>query len=257
MNSPTSAVSQAHQGPSALIQGGRLLFEPGLRLFIIVPFIINLLIFSILSYLAIDLFTVYLDQVVSQLPNWLKEIAQWLFSILFGLTLVVTMGYTFTLIANLIAAPFNGLLAEKVEQRLTGIAPPHEAIPKLVIRTIGRECRKLLYFIPRSLAIFLVCAILFFIPLLNMLIPVIGFFWSAWCMAIQYLDYPMDNHQISFGDLKDNLSSKKGSSFSFGGSVALLSMIPGINLVVMPVAIAGATVLWVRQHRSTLLSLQK
>lgn len=242
-------------GPAALLRGARLLTEPGLRLFIIVPFMVNLLIFSVLSYLAIDLFSFYLNELLTHLPAWMVEFMRWMISLLFGLAMVITLGYTFTLIANLIAAPFNGLLAEKVELRLTGEAPPPESLPAMTLRTIGRELRKLAYFLPRTLGLLLLCAILFFIPLLNLLIPVIGFLWTAWCMAIQYIDYPMDNHQTSFQQLKKQLAQEKTSSYSFGTCVALLNMVPGINLFVMPVAIAGATVLWVEKHRAATLKL--
>jgi CysZ protein len=68
-------------------------------------------------------------------------------------------------------------------------------------------------------------------------------------MAIQYKDYPFDNNKISFTQMKDILKKNKGLSYSFGITVAVFSMIPIVNLVVMPVAICGATALWVDYYQ--------
>ena len=68
-------------------------------------------------------------------------------------------------------------------------------------------------------------------------------------MAIQYCDYPFDNHKVDFNDMKFALSNTKGTSYSFGATVTLFSMIPIVNLIVMPVAICGATALWVDKYR--------
>jgi CysZ protein len=73
-------------------------------------------------------------------------------------------------------------------------------------------------------------------------------------MAVQYKDYPFDNHKISFFEMKEALKQHQGLSYSFGISVAIFSMIPIINLVIMPVAICGATALWVDHYRDNFLS---
>ena len=68
-------------------------------------------------------------------------------------------------------------------------------------------------------------------------------------MAIQYKDYPFDNHKIPFSEMKDKLKAKQGLSYSFGFTVAIFSMIPIVNLIVMPVAICGATARWVDHYQ--------
>ncbi len=238
-------------GASYFLRGAQLIARPGLRLFVIIPFLINLLIYSVLSYWAIEQFAVFMDYLFGMLPDWewLKTLAKWLLSILFGLFLLITMGYTFTLVANLIAAPFNGYLAEKVEILLTGKEPPPEGLVAMTFRTIGRELRKWMYFFPRLLGILFICFILYFIPLLNLLIPVIMFIWGAWCMNIQYIDYPIDNHQLPFEKLKQEVSKHKHMSLGFGSVVMLAASIPIVNFFVMPVAVAGATALWIEKIR--------
>ena len=49
--------------------------------------------------------------------------------------------------------------------------------------------------------------------------------------------------------MKSTLTQHKGLSYSFGMTTAIFSMIPIVNLVVMPVAICGATALWIDHYR--------
>ena len=73
-------------------------------------------------------------------------------------------------------------------------------------------------------------------------------------VAIQYCDYPFDNHKKDFGTLKSQLAQDRGCALSFGSMTTIFAMIPIVNLIVMPVAICGATALWVERYRDHHLS---
>ena len=164
---------------------------------------------------------------------------------------LIIFSFIFSTAANWLAAPFNGLLAEKIESLLLGRTAEDTSmstVVKDIPRTLVREWKKLAYYIPRAIGFFI----------LMLILPVVGqiiwFLFIAWMMAIQYKDYPFDNHKIPFPVMKKALKSQQGLSFSFGLSVAVFSMIPIINLIIMPVAICGATALWVDHYREDLLS---
>jgi len=55
----------------------------------------------------------------------------------------------------------------------------------------------------------------------------------------------MGNHGAVFVDVRKFARKHKPAAFGFGGVVALVSSIPLVNFFVMPVAVAGATALWV------------
>ncbi len=57
----------------------------------------------------------------------------------------------------------------------------------------------------------------------------------------------MGNHDLTFKQQKQTLKKRRGLSLGFGGSVMVLTSIPIINFIVMPVAVAGATAMWVDQ----------
>ena len=112
-------------------------------------------------------------------------------------------------------------------------------------RGIFREVRKILYYIP--LAVFVLIVSL--IPGLQAFAPLLWFALGAWMMGLQFVDYPMDNHQLSFRDVKDACASRRLSSLGFGAVVAFVAGIPLLNLVVIPAAVVGATLLWCEELR--------
>ena len=177
------------------------------------------------------------------IPGWLDFIT-WIIWPLIILTVALVSGYLFTSIALLIASPFNALLAEKAEELVTG--QPVDSLEGLgaavlaLPRGIARELAKLVYYIPMAVFVLL----LSFVPGINALTPVLWFLLGAWMMSIQFVDYPMDNHQLSFADVKEAVRSRRLSSLGFGGMVALCASIPVVNFFVVPAAVVGATLLW-------------
>jgi CysZ protein len=50
--------------------------------------------------------------------------------------------------------------------------------------------------------------------------------------------------------MRHRLLDNKSLTFSFGCTVSVFSIIPVVNFIVMPVAVCGATALWVAHHRN-------
>lgn len=233
-------------GMGYLIEGARMLKHPTLRLFVIIPLAVNILIFGSLIGFGLSYLGGLMDSLLSGIPDWLDFIG-WILWPLIGLTLSLITGYVFTAVAVIIASPFNGLLAEKAEELITGrpVAGMEGlgAALMMVPRGILREIYKLLYYLPMAAFVLL----LSFIPGLNVVAPVLWVLLGAWMMSIQYVDYPMDNHQLGFADVKEAVRQRRLSSMGFGGMVALCAGIPIVNFFVVPSAVVGATLLWCRE----------
>ena len=106
------------KGVADCITGFRLILSPGLRRFVMIPLLINVSLFST----AIYFFGKQIDAWIEQLlPGWLSYL-EFILWPLFAITIFFIVFYSFTLLANLIAAPFNSLLAARVEARLSGRA---------------------------------------------------------------------------------------------------------------------------------------
>ncbi|MGM0481618.1 MAG: sulfate transporter CysZ [Pseudomonadota bacterium] len=239
----------SNNGLAYLARGFQLIRTKGLKRFVIIPIVFNLLLFSAAIYWLATMTEQWTDKLLNWLPGYFHWIEYLIYPI-FVLFILAMFYFLFTAVTNLIAAPFNGLLSEKVEQYESGQRLSDEGLSDLIKdipRTVGRELQKMWYYLPRALGFFL----------LSLIIPIIGqviwFIWLCWMMSIQYLDYPFDNHKLPFTRMRFELRAAKGKSLSFGLGVLLLTMIPLINLIVMPVAIAGATALWVDHYRSKAL----
>lgn len=230
-------------GAGYLLQGLKLITKPGLRRFVIIPLLVNILVFSLLVWLGIDQFEVLMDRFLPSDESWLAWL-RWLLWPLFAIALLLVIFYTFTVVANLIASPFNGLLAEKVELYLGGELTNQpgglKQVMKDLIPSLLSELRKLLYFSIRAIPLL----ILFLIPVINLAAPFLWIAFSAWFMALEYGDYPMANHGLLFKEQHQRLKQARFTSLAFGGSLTLLMMIPLLNFVAMPAAVAGATVFW-------------
>ena len=238
----------ALSGPDYLRQGLKLVLSPGLRLFVLLPLGINLVLFVGLIYFAGHEFSLWVNQLMPELPSWLSFLNYILWP-LFVTLVVLMVFFTFTMVANIIAAPFNGFLAEKVEVVVTGKdefpAFSWAELLAMVPRTLSREMRKLAYYLPRAVGLL----VLSLIPGVNVIAAPLWLMFGVWMMAIQYIDYPADNHKLSWQDMLAWLRRKRWASLSFGGSVYLVLLIPVVNILMMPAAVAGATLFWVRERR--------
>ena len=65
--------------------------------------------------------------------------------------------------------------------------------------------------------------------------------------VLLYIDYPADNNKMSWQDMLAWLRQKRWQSLGFGGITYLALMIPVVNVLMMPAAVAGATLFWVRE----------
>lgn len=241
--------SQVKAGFHYFIYGGQLLLQRSLMPFVMLPVIINTLVMIGLIWLFFSNIGSWFEVI---LPTWLEWLRFILIPLIFLMMLVIFY-FAFTTLANFIAAPFNALLAEKVEQQLTGENLTEMTMAEMmkdVPRMFKREWKKMWYSIPRLIALFL----LSFIPVLGQsVVPVLTFMFGAWLLAIQYCDYPFDNHKISFMQMRNALIQHRTMNFTFGALVSLFTMVPFLNLVAMPVAVCGASAMWVKEYRDFFL----
>lgn len=225
------------------ISGFALMFKPGVFRYALWPLVINVVIFTVVTVVAFYQFGSLLEWMLSFLPGWLEWLSYVLWPV-FALALGLLFFFTFTLVANLVASPFNAPLAHAVELRLgqvSGKMGGKTPIVRTVLKSVTSELRKLQYIFLRALPLL----ILFVIPVVNIAAPFLWIAFSAWMLTMEYADYPMGNHELNFRQQMGVLKKRRFLSLGFGGSVTLALMIPGLNLIVMPAAVAGATKMWV------------
>jgi CysZ protein len=170
--------------------------------------------------------------------RWLIELAAAILITLLGLILVLVL-------SSVIAAPFNDALSEAVEHILTGDSAPPFSISRLladIVRTIRLELLKVVVYMavvgPMFLASFLIVG-------LGQVISLVGFVLTAIYLGIDYIDWPAARRNWSVADRVAFTRRQLPAVAGFGTGVWVLLFIPLVNLLFMPAAVAGGTMLFV------------
>ncbi|MFK8067497.1 MAG: sulfate transporter CysZ [Gammaproteobacteria bacterium] len=232
-------------GAKYAFSGFKLISKPRIRKYVAIPFLINLVLFSFALWFGSN----WIDSMIeSWLPGWLMWLEYLIWPILAIMSLVVIFS-TFTLIANLVGAPFNSMLAQAVETRLSGEElinnPKLSSIAKDALVSINSEIGKLIFFVLRAIPIMIIS----FIPGINFIAPFLWFLFAAWMLVHEYMDYPMGNNGYLFKQQRPVLRKKRFTILGFGAMVTLMTMTPIVNFFAMPVAVAGATNMWFQEFK--------
>ena len=233
------------RGSGYLREGWQRIRQPGLRRYLVIPLMLNLALFMALIGWGVRQFNYWMDKLMPHLPEW-AGFVEWLLWPLFALVVLLVLFFGFSILANLIASPFYGFLAEKIAEQERGLVSPPtswQEILMVVPRSLGRECRKIVYYLPRLIGLLL----LTLVPVVNLFASPLLLAFGVWMMAVQYIDYQADNDQVGFIDMLRWMRTRRALSLGFGIPVYIGMLIPLVNLLVMPSAVAGSTLLWVRE----------
>jgi CysZ protein len=223
--------------PGYLLQGFRLLRRPGLRRFVILPVIGNLVIFvaaAVAIFHGLD----------SALDRWLPDGYAWLRMIVFPLVALVLIAigmFAFTLLAIVLMSPFLGRLAAAVETLLDG-APPEEPGTgwwRDLLDGALVEVRRLGY---AALCLGGVL-LLGLLPVVNLIAPPLGFAVSGWLLAGEYAGNPLGNRRWTLAQQLGLLRRHRLKVLAFGTTSFALTLVPLLNLVVIPASVIGMTLL--------------
>ncbi|MBF0417049.1 MAG: sulfate transporter CysZ [Magnetococcales bacterium] len=237
------------RGIGYLFTGLHLLTTPELRRYVLAPLLVGTLLFASGSWFALGHILTWSAWLNGFLPSWLQWMEWILVPLLFssiGILFFTSLG----IVANLIGAPFNALLAQQVEIHLTGTFDTSrhtqpQGLWDSIFPTVHSEIQKILYYIVRAIPLLL----LFVLPVVNVAAPFVWMFFTSWMNAFQYADFPMSNHQLNDKQILAKLREERLLSLGFGAATLLLTLVPVINLLAMPAAVAGATAMWVKEWR--------
>ena len=220
-----------------------LLRAPGVRAYVVVPLALNIALFIAAIVGASDM----LDYLIAEYLGGWPDFLQWIIWLLFALVSAVLVFFTFSIVANILASPFNGLLSEAVERHLRGDI---EAVPfawrRLLAelrRTLVAEARKLAYIVLRALPLLVISII----PGLNVAGSVLWPLFGAWMLCMEYLDCPLGNHGEAFPRVIEHMRGARGLSLGFGFAMTVVTIVPILNFIAVPLGVAAATRLYCAQ----------
>lgn len=222
-----------------------LLQHPGLLRFVAIPFIINLLVFSLAVYFGLDLFQQQLEHYLPQGDAWYLAVLYYLAWMVAGLLTTVLVFFSFTVVGNLLASPFNELLSERVELLVRGEKSADPFALTVFLAESGRavliELKKQLVFIVGMVLLLL----LNFIPGFGSLAyAVLAPLFTLFFLIIEYLGFVLMRKQVGFSRQQRYVLSKPLLMGGFGCAVFCLLAIPLVQFFCIPLAVSGATLLW-------------
>lgn len=216
---------------NCLIEGFKLLPHPQLRKYLLIPLFINIVLYSGALVLGYHWMDVLIQQFI---PAWLSWLS-WLLWPLFFVSFLVIGFFSFTLLANLIAAPYYSLLSARVLQLIHD--QPTQTNEAPWDKVFLGELKRMGYLLARMLPLL----VLFVIPVINVVAPVLWAVFSAWGMAMEFMAYPLENRGMTFSEQKQFLAEIRLGALSFGGLTGLGLTVPLLNLVIGQAAVIAAT----------------
>jgi CysZ protein len=227
-------------------RGLKFLFRhPKLLSYAAIPFGINALLFWLFAWFVASRFGGWLERLVPSGDAWYWAVLFYLLLVLFSVVLILIVVYTFTLIGNLILAPFNDLLSEKVEWVYSGNRLEEPFRLRTFAKDLTRSLKAELGRMGLYLTGFVVLLSLNLFPpvgtaIYGVALPVYTLFFLGW----EYLDYSMERWRFPFASKRKTAFRNAGAFLGLGAGSALLLLIPFVNLLAIPVCVTGATLLF-------------
>jgi CysZ protein len=177
--------------------------------------------------------------------QWYLRIMYYLAVAAVGVLFVVLFFFLITRIASAVAAPFNDLISQKTEELVTGTFMD---TPFSVVRLFKDSLRSVyhsLKILALYLALLLAALLLLLIPGIgSLLFTIAGTLLSAFMLAWEYLNYPLDRRRFSWKDKSSFFQSRLGYVMGFGLGSVVVATIPLVNLLFIPAAAVGGTLLF-------------
>ncbi len=145
-------ISGFFNGLFAIARAGVFLYRnPKLLRYAIAPFVINVVVFSATLYFANEYFSKIVDQYLIYGEAWWWRALEWLAQTMLLVVMLVISFFAFTVVGNLIAAPFNDVLSEKTEKMIRGTSSGEPFSVVLIfsdaVRSLVDEVKKLFLFV--------------------------------------------------------------------------------------------------------------
>ncbi|TDC78391.1 hypothetical protein E1193_20800 [Micromonospora sp. KC606] len=241
----TGAIGRFFAGVGLLLRGfGLYVRSPGLMLLGVVPALISGAIF-VTAFVTLVYFVEDLAAWVTPFADGWSTTARSLARVIAGLAFLVLGGLlavvSFTAVTLVIGDPFYEKISERVEERLGGTpgeveVPFWASLRRSLVDSLRLVGLSVLFGIPLFAA--------GFIPVVGQIVvPVVGAAVGGWLLAVELAGAPFSRRGLRLPDRRSILRADRPTTLGFGVAVFLCFLIPIGAVLVMPAAVAGATLL--------------
>jgi CysZ protein len=234
-------------GGSDVLRGiGLFLRTPGIRLLGIVP----VLLAALLVLALLGLLVVYLDELADALTpfadRWDEDTRTLVrvgagLALLLGSTAVLVV--SFTVIAQIIGQPFYERISDRIEHQL-GVQHGRERLDAPWWRTFPRASLESALLLAMTLACTAPLLVLGLFPVFGQtVVPVLQALVAGFFLAVELLAIPLERRGLHLAGRLRFVWRHRAQTLGFGITAFLLFLVPLMNVLAMPGAVVGATLL--------------
>lgn len=243
---PSSAPAEFFRGMGDVWRGfSYLMRHPRLLPWALIPFVLNILFFVLLSWGIWHFLGGWVDRHLLTGQGFWLSLLGWLVRALAWIVIGLVVVFTFVPLATLIAAPFNDVLSEKVEKLCAGAGVDQSFSLRALARVLASGLHS-------SLRLTLLTLILILCALPLHLLPGIGSALATAAsvaitirfLSLQFTAYSMDRRLYSYRQRRDFLRRHRARTIGLGTMAFLVMLVPGAGALFIPVSAVAGTLLF-------------
>lgn len=226
---------------------GFLLARPALWLLVLIPLVVNVVLFALAIYYGGTYFSHALEQWIGNWGDvqWYWKILLTVIQIFFWAIVLVLVYFVFTPVAVVIAAPFNDLLAEQAERACGFRFEDSLSFWRSLVATAwycvlsqGKNLMVVGF-------VFLILLPLNFIPVAGSVVyTIFAGCWFVASSAFQFACFPCDRRRMRYRAKWRLLRENRALALGFGCMTAALLLVPFVNVLVIPLSAVGGTLFY-------------
>lgn len=219
--------------------------HPKLISYSIAPMIINMIIYG-----SVFFFTY--GWILGSIDKWLgvegMETGFWMdflqtALLIVGFLILLFICYLlFITIGNLVTAPFNEEISQRVEEIVTGGGVGHKmGFWEDAVTSIKGEAQKIAFYLSILLFIFAMNII----PVVGSVVStIVGTVFSFFYNALDFLDFPMTRRKMRFRHKLKVVKEGGLITYGFGCAAFLMMFLPIVNVFMKPILVVAGTSLY-------------
>jgi CysZ protein len=232
-------------GVSFLMRGvGMYARSPRLMLLGLIPAVISgvALVGALIAMVYfVDDVAAFITPYADEWSSGLRDTARVIVSVVIVAAWLLLSVLLFTAITLLIGQPFYEAISKNVEDKLGGV--PGE-INVSFWKTLPRSIVDSVRLIILSVLLGIPVVLLGLVPAFGQVAaPVIGALVGGWILALELTSVPFERRGLRFRDRRRMLRDRRALAVGFGAATFVCFLIPLGAVLLMPAAVAGATLL--------------
>lgn len=226
---------------------------------------VNVILFIIVLGLAFWLISPFVADINAALADWAKEpslevlawfmaVVTWIVWILGAILILGASSVLVLLIGQAVASPFLDILSEKVENLVLG-TPEQPFTTAIVVRSLVLSLGDLFWGLVFLAAVQIPIFVVSLTGVGALPASVASFGFSALLLAVEFVGLSLTRRFVTYRDRWRIIWDNKWLSLGFGSSTMLLLLVPGLNLLLLPLAAVGGTLAYCDLQRSGKIDL--